>query len=86
MSPYHGPTVANALREMARAYEAGGTGGFTCLHIGSECGPLIRRAYEDAFGFADNEIELFNRSYEDIHEMRVLMLCFAAAMAETGDL
>lgn len=63
---------------------------FTCVEIDKIFGykrPLhspVRQAYADVFQFVSNESDLW--ALPDMQDIRVMMLCFAAAMAETGDL
>jgi hypothetical protein len=80
--------VAQKLRELARSREAktwaAHGGGFTCLAVKSRCGEEVRNAYQEAFGLHYNYAELWNDP--DCDEIRILLLCFAAAFADTGDL
>jgi hypothetical protein len=88
------------LARKAEAVEAEGEAEvsefFTCREIGwrllvtadATLANDVRTRYEDAFGFdrweEDTEADLWNS--EDCASIRVMLLCFAAAMAETGDL
>jgi hypothetical protein len=87
--------MANAqkLRELARDYERETRLGFTCNAVKSACGPEVLRRYKACFDFgwiaheehsSENEQALWNDP--DCHEIRILLLCFAAALADTGDL
>ncbi len=85
--------TARALRALARRYERGEVEcSFTCLNVDYEIGYDVRVAYETAFGFGridrhtPNDTELWNMDQYERHEIRILLLCFAAALAETGDL
>lgn len=82
---------AQALRDLARQYELRGRGchtEFTCTAVGEAISWDARVRYGRVFeigGYqADNAVDLWNA--RDKRSLRVLMLCFAAAMAETGDL
>lgn len=90
--------AAAALREIARQFEEDGQCSipnsrrsvitFTCNAVESFVGEELRQSYEQAFGFDKeknrNERELWKSRH--VTDLRALMLCFAAAMAETGDL
>ena len=83
---------AGQLRSLARAFEQGTKEGFTCLHVEDALGADVRRAYEQAYEFgticvtSENDHELWSMDDLTRRERRILLLCFAAAMAETGDL
>jgi hypothetical protein len=85
------------FRKLAKQHEDGSYMGsmthYTCNHVGMHISLKARRAYEGAFGFArptlavtKSESDLWNMSEVRRHNVRILMLCFAAAMAERGDL
>jgi hypothetical protein len=63
---------------------------YTCNAIESILGLDVREAYKETFGLRNigepqgNEQRLWNA--RNAQDLRVLMLSFAAAMAETGDL
>src|SRR6185503_11591928 len=86
--------VAEALRAMAREYETTGqcNGGlYSCYAVRDTFGREIGSRYADTFGIRTfhpecNDLKLWLMSDAEQRDMRVLMLCFAAAMAETGDL
>jgi hypothetical protein len=85
--------TARALRGLAQDYERGNMAfSFTCLNIDDQIGYETRVGYEDTFGFGridnhtSNDQELWNMAQAERHELRILLLCFAAALAETGDL
>jgi hypothetical protein len=88
--------VAATLRRLAREYEKRGTsrGIYSCNSIYFALGEEKANAYGDAFEFGllpwaevpANSSELWTMSEEELNNMRVLLLCFAAALAETGDL
>ena len=100
MRPNH--ATAQRLRDIARQFERHGgirirrpmferRERFTCNAVGNRCGRDIEDAYADIFGFAfyksgGNEDILWNMCDVNMRDMRVLLLCFAAALAETGDL
>ena len=79
--------TAGLLRDLAQSYERFG-GGFTCCAVERLCGRAVRAGYADVFLFdrfgGGNEQELWDS--DDYRNIRILCLCFAAAMAETGDL
>lgn len=78
-----------AIAVEAEAFEADEwpqdkTGFFTCNRVG-EIGSPDRVRYEEAFGLAGyNQVKLWHA--KNCMSIRVLLLCFAAAMVETGDL
>jgi hypothetical protein len=82
---------AGALRELARQFERDTSfTAYTCLAVRAvdrEAGADYEAVF---FGRGDEkastEVELWNMLPGKLRDMRVLMLCFAAAMAETGDL
>lgn len=93
--------IAEKLRFLAQMFERtpqrdehGDIVLFTCTEIDKIFGykapamSPVRGAYAEVFEFdpkiGGNEIELWH--FSDLQNIRVLMLCFAAAMAETGDL
>jgi hypothetical protein len=91
--------LAKTLRELARRQKICRVFGlsFTCNAVENACNAEVRAAYEATFGFSPtfgyrgayegNEIELWTQFHDDErNDIRVLLLCFAAAMAETGDL
>ena len=57
---------------------------FTCNEVEKHIGVDAKRRYRDALISSGDEINLWNQL--DCPSIRVVMLCFAAAMAETGDL
>ena len=76
-------------RELPYGLHGWRTTRFTCLAIGAAAhlGETARRAYEDMFEFrgeTENANDLWTS--DDVDDRRVLLLCFAAALAETGDL
>lgn len=84
--------IAAQLRALAQEYEKPHYpyARFTCNCVERECGAEVGNAYRDAFGFArrfegqGTETNLWN--CEDIEDIRIMLLCMAAALAETGDL
>lgn len=94
--------LAEGFRSAARVIEQYPlhNGGFTCITVGETLGEEARAKYVDVFDL--EEVEWVDgrcrmRYYPPVQELwddkrasrtarRVLMLCFAAAMAETGDL
>ena len=87
-------TDAQVLRELARDYEQGVQYcSFSCINVEEALGADVRHAYEQAFGFGTvgtttaNDKELWEtEDQQSLRDRRILLLCFAAAMAETGDL
>lgn len=84
---------AGQLRSLARDYERGAISGFTCISVGDVLGADVRRDYAEAFGFSNGssvvtpaDDALWSMQPEDRLNTRILLLCFAAAMAEAGDL
>lgn len=88
-----------AYVRLARKYEEFGRAGsayateFTCIAVSCALGPDERDYYAAAFGFSgygeegsSAEKYLWTRSDKTATNLRVLMLCFAAAMVATGDL
>jgi len=62
---------------------------FTCIAVTGAIGYADRLAYQEAFGLehrARNVGDLWRRSWKGQTNLRVLLLCFAAAMVATGDL
>lgn len=60
---------------------------FTCNAVGAALGRKIRDQYEALFFSRDgrgDELDLWHA--EDCPSIRVVLLCLAAAMVETGDL
>ena len=94
----HRPTAAATYRRLARGAEkieqeamlqpadkrAAFGHCFTCNAVSKALGWDAERAYRAAYDTQSNEHDLWRQP--DCPSIRVLMLCFAAAMAETGDL
>jgi len=64
---------------------------FTCWEVRRAAGVRAKHAYEQAFGFdnyrpGNNSAKLWNMPDRKRNSMRILMLGFAAAMIQTGDL
>jgi hypothetical protein len=84
--------LARTLRNIARSFEKGTNfTSFTCKAVGAFTD--AREEYANLFGFGlwrtsedDNQDELWNMTEEKRHNLRVTLLCMAAALAETGDL
>lgn len=81
-------TRAKQLRALARAFERGShSDEFTCVAVRATCGRETKAAYVATFELdCVNERKLWDMPPRRKLDMRVTMLCFAAAMAETGDL
>lgn len=79
---------AEGFRELAKAAEDRGGMDFTCnrvlFKLGREAEAAYKALYEFDRGEWGNEFELWD--LPDQANVRVLMLCFAAALAEAGDL
>jgi hypothetical protein len=82
--------LAQALRNLARDYEQGRRSSFTCNAIKHGLGMYeASLAYAATFGFdgsTDNDRTLWDQYDDEVLDDRIMLLCFAAAMAETGDL
>jgi hypothetical protein len=90
--------VAQELRQLAQEFERFGCAqgltftDFTCNAVLNLCGRETSDAYADIFGFLpETEFKSSANSRDLWHSanrgsLRVMLLCFAAAMAETGDL
>jgi hypothetical protein len=88
--------LAAKLRALARDYEvrADSVLRFTCNKVTHDIGCGAGYVYARLFGFhsdhtgndTPNAQELWDSPARVRQDLRVLMLCFAAAMAETGDL
>jgi hypothetical protein len=89
-----------AFEKLAQAFEKTGEyeyqtfpSEFTCNAVSVLLGNEVEAAYKRTFGFgrdigreSRNETYLWNRAPRGQQNLRVLMLCFAAAMVATGDL
>lgn len=79
--------LAQAFRLLARDYEMEKTGGFTCNSVQRRISWEARRSYDEAFELSySNDIRLWKLPVAEERDLRIMMLCMAAAMAETGDL
>lgn len=93
--------VATMFRDLAKAFEEEGYAEnmeYSCVAVERAArrrrlpAAQLRLAYETTFGFEDpsvpssNERKLWGMRSDRQKDMRVLMLGFMAAMAETGDL
>jgi hypothetical protein len=99
MKSKNGKPAAAAFRRVAEqfaehlhaGYEHGVTQ-YSCCAVGHGVGYSAEESYRQLFAQRAEESDLWwvsarrKRSIEDRTNLRVLMLCFAAAMAETGDL
>lgn len=81
-------TVTETLRKIARDYERGiQCGRYSCNAVLMELGGQVAKAYAEAFElYCVNASELWSMEPAQRDDLRVMLLCFAAAMAETGDL
>lgn len=86
------PILAAALRDLAKGLEERtGDDTFTCNLVKSRIDMEVGETYADIFELNggdsedDNARVVWELPSDERHAVRILLLCFAAAMADTGD-